>query len=277
MSAFSVLILTLNEQENLPRCLNSLNTCDDIVILDSHSTDNTVEIAEKAGARVYQRVFDDYASQRNYGLNDIEYKHPWVLMVDADETATPELVREINSVVDNGSDEKTLYRVRRKDYFMGKWIRRSSGYPTWFGRLMKIGHVSVERAINEEYHTIGEIGVLNEHLGHYPFNKGFHSWLEKHNRYSTMEAQFFVDGSGDEMKWYKIFNKDPVIRRKVIKYFVYKLPGRPLLMFFALYVVRRGFLDGRAGLTFCLLRSFYEFMISCKVKEIRLRGKGLPL
>ena len=142
---------------------------------------------------------------------------------------------------------------------------------------MKIGHVSVERAINEEYHTIGEIGVLNEHLGHYPFNKGFHSWLEKHNRYSTMEAQFFVDGSGDEMKWYKIFNKDPVIRRKVIKYFVYKLPGRPLLMFFALYVVRRGFLDGRAGLTFCLLRSFYEFMISCKVKEIRLRGKGLPL
>lgn len=276
-SSFSVLILTLNEQQNITTCLNSLTSCDDIVILDSYSRDKTIEIAETAGARIFQRKFDDYASQRNYGLSNIEYKHPWVLMVDADEFITHELLLEINNEIKYGSKSTTLYRLRRKEFFMGKWIRRSSGYPTWFGRLMKIGHVRVERAINEEYHTDGEVGILNEHLIHYPFNKGLDSWLEKHNRYSSMEAQLISVGGGGNAKWYNLFSKDPVIRRKVIKHYVYKLPGRPLLMFLALYFVKRGFLDGRAGITFCLLKSFYEFMITCKVKELKLRQNNKPL
>jgi len=273
----SVLILTLNEEINLPGCLDSVRWCDDIVIFDSFSTDQTVKIAKAAGARVFQREFDNYASQRNAALMEVEYKHPWVLMVDADEKVSPELFKEINTTIPVDNGEITLYRMRRKDFFLGKWIRRSSGYPTWFGRLIKIGHVWVERAINEVCATEGKVGHLKGHLLHYPFNKGFHSWFEKHNRYSTMEAELIVNSKRFAIKWGCIFNSDPAIRRKAIKSLFYRLPARPVLMFLALYFWRRGFLDGRAGLTYCLLRSFYEYMISCKVKEIRLRKMRMPL
>lgn len=278
VSAASVLILTRNEEANLPRCLASLTWCDDVVILDSHSTDETCKLGEAFGARIFQRHFDNYAAQRNFGLNEISYKHPWVLMVDADEEVSPELVVEMNSVLAAGDNEICLYHMRRKDFFLGRWIKRSSGYPTWFGRLMKIGHVRVERAINEEYHTDGQIGLLNEHLHHYPFNKGFSAWLEKHNRYSTMEAELICSGSRNNIPRFKdFFGSDPTDRRRAVKALVYRMPFRPLLMFFALYIIRGGFLDGSAGLKFSVLRACYEFMINCKVQELRHRKEGLPV
>jgi glycosyltransferase involved in cell wall biosynthesis len=265
----------LNEEMNLPRCLDSLQWCGDVVVLDSFSSDGTEKIAKERGARFVQRQFDDYASQRNYGLNGIEYKHEWIFMVDADETVSKELADEIESLPDDAS--VAMYRLRRKDFLMGKWIRRSSGYPTWFGRLMRKGKVRVERAINEEYHTDGGIAHLNNHFFHYPFNKGFHDWFEKHNRYSTMEAQSLTNGEAAKLRLRDLFVRDPVLRRKAIKNIVYRLPGRPVLMFCALYFVRLGFLDGAAGLRFCILRSFYEYMISCKMKEIQLRNKGFSV
>jgi hypothetical protein len=167
--------------------------------------------------------------------------------------------------------------MRRKDFFLGRWIKRSSGYPTWFGRLIKVGHVRVERAINEEYNTDGYIGFLQGHLHHYPFNKGFSAWLEKHNRYSTMEADLMVKGGIDAPALSDLFGRDPANRRRAIKSLVYRMSFRPLLMFVALYVFRGGFLDGRAGLSFCLLRSFYEFMINCKAQEVHLRQNNMPL
>ena len=273
---FSVLVLTLNEQENILNCLQSLSGCEDIHLLDSYSIDKTVEIAKGLGASVVQRKFDNYASQRNYGLNSISFKHQWILMVDADETVPPQLIKEINQVLENDDDSVTLYRMRRKDFFMGKWIKRSSGYPTYFGRLLKAGCVQVTRSINEEYHTAGEVGLLNGHLHHYPFNKGFHEWFEKHNRYSSMEAELKHAGL-EKIKILDFFSKDPVVRRKVVKAFVYRLPFTPVLMFLALYIFRLGFLDGRPGLVFCLLRSFYEFMINCKVLELKLKEKTMSL
>ena len=134
----SVLILTLNEEQNLPVCLPSLDWCDDVVILDSYSDDKTEELALAAGARFVQRPFDNYAALRNYGLNDISYKHEWLLMVDADETVPSELVTEMQNQLKTGSTDTTIYRMRRKDHLFGKWIKHSSGYPTWFGRLIKI-------------------------------------------------------------------------------------------------------------------------------------------
>jgi glycosyltransferase involved in cell wall biosynthesis len=277
MANFSVIILTLNEQDNLDNCLSALQNCNDIVILDSFSTDRTEEISRAYGARFFQRRFDNYAAQRNYGLNEITYKHGWLLMVDADEVVPPELIAEMQRVVENKGDDNTIFRMRRKDHFLGQWIKRSSGYPTWFGRLLKIGFVRVERAINEEYVTDGEVGYLENHLYHYPFNKGFSSWLEKHNRYSTMEAELIVSGGLASPVFKDLFAKDPTERRKAVKAIAYRIPGRPLLMFIGLYFLRGGFLDGRAGLTFCILRSFYEFLISCKVRELRLRAQSLLL
>ncbi len=272
----SALILTLNEELNLRRCLESLKWCDDILVLDSYSKDKTEEIARSFGARFVQRKFDNYAAQRNFGLEEIEYKNPWVLMVDADEIWPYELAREIDTEIGWSDNNICLYSFRRKDFFMGKWLRRSSGYPTWTGRLVKLGHVRVKRSINEEYYTEGSVGFIKGHFFHYPFNKGFAAWIDKHNRYSDMEAGL-IFRKAERINWRNLISKDPTVRRRSIKTMVYKMPGRPFIMFFVLYFFRGGFVDGRAGLIYCFLRSFYEFMISCKVIEYRLRQKGLPL
>jgi glycosyltransferase involved in cell wall biosynthesis len=273
----STLIITLNEEINLSNCLASLSWCKDIVVLDSYSSDGTEQIARGAGVRFFQRSFDDYASQRNFGLSEIVYKNPWVLMVDADEVVPKTLADEIGNVLNLPENKISLYYMRRKDFFLGKWIKYSSGYPTWFGRLARIGDVIVQRPINEEYHTSGRKGFLKEHLFHYPFNNGFHRWIEKHNQYSKMEAELLANKRAPELRWINLFSKDPPIRRKTIKSLIYRLPGRPILVFLILFIVRGGVLDGRAGLTYCLLKAYYEFIIDCKIKEIVIRQKGQPL
>ncbi len=160
MSAVSVLILTLNEEGNLAECIDSCGWSDDIVIFDSMSQDRTVEIARAKGARVFERRFDNYAAQRNAALTTVSYQHEWVLMVDADERVPPDLVAEMQTAVAAVGDEVAMFRMRRKDYFLGKWLRRSSGYPSWFGRLVRLGRVRVEREVNEEYIAQGRV----EHL-----------------------------------------------------------------------------------------------------------------
>jgi len=274
----SVLILTLNEEINLPSCLESVAWSDDIVVFDSFSADGTVEIARAAGARVVQRKFDNYAAQRNAALTDVDYRHPWVLMVDADERWPEALGREIARALEaDSAGAVSLYHFRRKDMSLGRWLRRSSGYPTWAGRLVRRGHVRVERGINEEYHTDGGKAYLQGHFLHYPFSKGFTCWLERHNRYSTMEAAALVEEVRGRAGWAGLFSRNPVARRKAQKQLAYRLPGRPLLVFLYLYLFRMGFLDGRPGLIYCTLRMIYEYMIDLKVRELRRREKGLPI
>lgn len=274
----SVIVLTFNEEANIGRCLDSVVWCDDVVVLDSHSTDATRDIAAAKGARVELRVFDNYANQRNHALKDIGYKHPWVLMLDADEVVPDDLKAELLAVLARDDADATLYRLRRKDYFMGTWLKHSTNYNSlWFGRLMRLGRVWVERTINEEYHTDGVTRDLQTALVHYPFNSGLSAWVAKHNRYSSMEAELIVSGGGRDWRWGQLFDADPVLRRKALKALVYSLPGRPLLMFFGRYVVTGGILDGRAGLMFCLLKTWYEYLIDCKVRELRRRAQGLPV
>jgi len=273
----SVLILTLNEEANLPACLESVRYSDDLVVFDSFSSDHTVEIAKAAGARVIQRTFDNYAAQRNAALTEVTYRHPWVLMLDSDECLSPSLRAEIEQVLSRPDEKITLYRMRRKDMFLGRWLRRSSGYPTWFGRLVRLGHVWVEREVNEEYHTDGQVGFLRKHLIHHPFNKGASYWFERHNRYSSFEALALIQESKAGLGCSELFSKDPVLRRKALKRLAYRLPGRSLIAFSYLYFFRLGFLDGKAGLFFCALRCFYEYMIDVKVAELRRREQGLSL
>jgi glycosyltransferase involved in cell wall biosynthesis len=273
----SVLILTLNEEANLVGCLDSLSWCDDIVVLDSFSTDRTVDIARERGARLYQRAFDNYASQRNFGLREVSYGHPWVLMLDADERVPEDLRAEMHAATSQAPDQVALFRMRRRDYLFGRWIRRSSGYPTWFGRLVRIGRAWVERPINEEFHADGEVANLAGHLDHYPFNKGFSAWIEKHDRYSTMEARLRAVESREDERWSGLFDPDPARRRRAHKDWLNGMPMRPLVVFAGLYFIKGGVLEGRAGLTFSLLRAWYEYFIDCKALELRRRASGLPL
>jgi glycosyltransferase involved in cell wall biosynthesis len=272
----SVLILTLNEELNLPGCLESVAWSDDIVVFDSFSSDRTVEIAKAAGTRVVNHKFDNYAAQRNAALTEVMYKYPWVLMVDADERITPETRVEIEQITSKETNT-TLWRIRRKDMFQGQWLKRSNGYPTWFGRLFRLGGVWVEREINEEYHTDGQVGYLKTHLIHYPFNKGINFWIERHNRYSSMEAAALVRETKTKLDLRDLFSADPTMRRKSLKQLAYRLPFRPFIVFCYWYLFRFGFIDGIPGLTYCRLRAIYEYMIDLKVKELRRRKRDLPV
>jgi glycosyltransferase involved in cell wall biosynthesis len=274
----SVLILTLNEELNISGCLQSVKWSNDVVVLDSHSSDATTRIAVEHGARVVKRSFDNYAAQRMFGLTCIAYANSWVFMLDADERVTAELRNDLFAIAANPPTAATLGMIRRRDHLFGRWIKKSSGYPTWFGRFAKLGQVWVERPINEEFHTLGDTIFLQSHLDHYPFNKGFAEWFAKHDRYSTMEAALRVEGKNSQTgRLIAIFSKDPLLRRRTLKAFAYSLPCRPILMFLGLYIVRGGFMEGRAGLTFSLLRAWYEFMIDCKCRELERRQRGLPI
>lgn len=264
----SAVVLTYNEEGILGQCLEALSFVDHILVFDSFSTDRTLEVAKKHRAVVVQREFDDYASQRNAALASVPEKYDWVVMVDADEIVTPELQKEILLKVSE-SKETTLFRVRRKDMFQNRWIKQSSGYPTWFPRVFRNGTVTVTREINEEYETTGHIENLKEHLVHYPFNKGMSWWFEKHNRYSAMEAKKMLEELKEPIPFSYFFSKDPMQRRKAQKRLVYRLPFRPQLIFIFLYFVRGGFRNGKAGYTFCRLRQSYEWMIDVKFKGLK--------
>jgi glycosyltransferase involved in cell wall biosynthesis len=277
MNSVSILILTLNEESNIADCIDSCAWSDDIVVFDSLSKDRTREIALSKGARVVERAFDNYAAQRNAALTQVTYKHPWVLMVDADERVPPDLAAEIATSIDKADADIAIFRMRRKDFFLGRWLKRSSGYPTWFGRLMRVGRVRVEREINEEYIADGGIGYLQSHLHHYPFNNGVAYWFERHNRYSSMEAIAKVSVQLDPVISRNMWSSDPIERRRSLKRLLYKVPFRPLIVFFYLYVVRLGILDGRAGFYFSRMRAIYEFLIDLKVLEAKRRQRGCAI
>ncbi|HVY22543.1 MAG TPA: glycosyltransferase family 2 protein [Steroidobacteraceae bacterium] len=269
MNNISVVILTLNEEANLSACLESCSWCDDIVVFDSYSTDRTVDIAQQHGARVEQRAFDNYAAQRNASINDVNYKHPWLLMIDADERVPPSLAAEIHEAVRRPDSDVVMFRMRRKDFFFGRWLRRSSGYPTWFGRLIRPGQVHVKREVNEEFVANGKVQQLNEHLHHHPFNKGIAWWYERHNRYSTMEAAATLSERTERIEWKALFGTDPVERRRALKQIAYRIPARPLMVFIYLYILRLGILDGLPGYYFCAMRASYELMIDVKVRALK--------
>ena len=224
-----------------------------------------------------ERPFDDYASQRTAALRLLAEDTVWAFFVDADERVPVDLSAEVQTVVSAAPPDLTLFFMRRRDHFGGRWLRRASGYPTWFGRLGRVGAFRIERSINEQYVTSGSSGYLKCHLDHFPFSKGISWWVERHNSYSSMEAGLFETGPLHPPTPQWALTRDPQGRRASLKALAYRLPGRPLLAFFYLYVLRAGFLDGSAGLKYCILRSVYEYFVDLKVWEAKQRRLGLPL
>jgi len=262
----SVLVLTIDEAVNLKRCLESTPWRDDVHVLDSGSADGTVDLAKSLGAHVHYRRFTTYSEQRNAGLA-LPFKHSWLLMLDADEQVTLELAGEIEDFIETAPATYSMAIMRRKDMFLDRWLRRSSGYPSWFPRLFRVGSVRVERAINEEYVADGERHKLRGHLVHYPMAKGLDYWFERHNRYSRMEAEVLAkERLGRPIRFSHLYDSDPLLRRAATKRIAYSLPARPFLMFLYLYILRGGFLDGRPGYIFATMRLAYELMIDAKTE-----------
>jgi len=267
----SVLVLTFNEEVNLGACLTSLSWSDDIVVIDSLSTDRTVEIARDMRARVVERRWESEWEQRTASLR-VGFKYPWVYNPDADEVTPQSLSDEMRKVVADCCRAEVAYRVRFKHMFMGRWLKHSSLYPTWVVRLFRPERVRFERMVNLRYVIDGPVGTLKQHFEHYPFNKGFNAWIDKHNRYSSQEAQEALKTrQTGAMPWPALISRDPVRRRDALKELSFRLPFRPALRFFYAYVLRFGFLDGLPGLTYCQLMAWYEYMIDLKIKEIERR------
>jgi len=265
----SVLIMTFNEEINLPACLASLAWCDDIVILDSFSDDRTVEVARAAGARVYQRRYDSEDRQRMYGLTEIKFKHAWVYTPDADEITPADLRDEMLAIAADPSRPEVFFKARYKNIFMGQWIRYASLYPTWITRFVRPDRVRFERSVHSTA-SGGPEGKLQAHFIHYSFNKGLAAWYDKHNRYSTAEADLSAHpGAERNIDWGGLLSSEAVRRRRALKSLSRHLPCRPSLRFLYMYVVRGGFLDGKPGYLYCRLLAAYEFMIVIKTEEQR--------
>ena len=281
-----MLILTKNEECDLPGCLRLLTGVDDIVIYDSLSTDSTRDIALKAGARFVQRPgFDgskafggNEAEHRTWGIREIEYKHPWLFVIDADERLTPEAAAELQTIATTHDPKFVAYRIRRRDFFYGRHLCHVQTSP-WYIRFFRPEFVHYERLVNPITVVDGAVGDLQHPLDHYPFSKGLSHWFARHNTYSNFEAQQILQNRANQERFSlsaAFLEPDFNRRRFHQKELFYRLPARPLIKFLLLYILMRGFLDGRPGFTYALLQSIYEAMIVMKVQELELQQASLP-
>ena len=265
----SILVLTKNEEKDLPGCLKSVLWSDDIHVYDSFSEDNTVAIAHSFNAKVTQRIFDNWAAHQNWGLQNIPFKYEWVFYIDADERVTPELVTNIKTAIENPG-ECVAFRIQRRDFFMERWLKHVQTSPFYL-RLFRPEKMRYERLVNPVSLPDGPIGQLEGYLDHFPFSKGISHWLERHNSYSSLEAKQIVNNrlNSEKFSIYKaVFSQDFHQKRFHQKELFYRSPGRPLIKFILLYILKRGFLDGKAGFTYALLQSIYEYMIVLKTQEL---------
>jgi glycosyltransferase involved in cell wall biosynthesis len=277
----SVIIPVKNEERNLTACLESVGWADEVWVVDSRSADSTVGIAEARGAKIAQ--FDyagGFPKKKNWALMNLPLKHDWVLLLDADERVTPELEREIREVLSSGGQADGYY-VNRKLIFLGRWIKHCGWYPSWnlrlfkhrLGRYEKLEAGDVENAGDVEVHEHvvleGRVGYLKNDLLHEDFKSIYH-FIERHNRYSNWEARVYhnlASGVEPEHSIGASLLGSPLERKRFIKRLWARAPFRPLLRFVWMYVVKRGFLDGRPGLIFCTLMTMHEAVISAKIYE----------
>jgi glycosyltransferase involved in cell wall biosynthesis len=268
----SVLIPTLDEELNLPECLDSVCWADQVFVVDSFSQDRTVEIARAAGAEVVQHAFESYSRQKNWALDSLPFAHEWVLILDADERVPPALRSEIERVLAHPSDCAGYY-LNRKFIFLESWIRHAGWYPSWNLRLFRhrLGRYD-DREVHEHVVLDGPAGYLRNDLLHLD-RRPLEAFIARHNRYSTLEARarFAVETRSEARARLPLkLLGSPVERKRLLRERVWpSVPAKPLALFVYMYVLRRGFLDGRAGLALCAFHAFQEFMVGLKLDELR--------
>lgn len=264
---FSVLILTKNEEVNIGPCLDSVAWCDDVVVLDSQSADRTREIAAARGARIFERKFDDFGAQRNYALDHVDFRHPWVFHLDADERFNDALRRECDEVI--AKDTHSAYFVANRIIFLGRWIRHSSQFPYHQVRLVKRGEARFAKAGHgqKENSPSRGAGYLQTPYDHLNFSKGIADWVDRHNRYSSEEAAEGEQLREGRIPLGEVMSSDPLARKRTLKRLHARLPARWLFKFSYLYCFKGGFLDGYPGFVYCTLNGFYDFLIAVKIKE----------
>ena len=274
-SKIAGVVLTLNEEQDLARALQSLSWCDELLVLDSGSTDSTQQVAELCHARFIQHRQDPpflITDQRNWALDHCGLSSDWVLFLDADEEVGPKLVQAIKPSIHMGS-KLDAYELTPRYWFLGRWLKRTQGYPNWHPRLIRRGATCFEGGVWESFAPDSRVGRIFVPCVHYAFSKGFDDWLERHRRYSTWDAEqivaFLTTRKSTTLatrrwRWMRLF----------LSQFWWL---RPSLRFLQKYVLQAGFLEGWQGLLFALMMAGYDMMTVIKVIELLRRQKNLPL
>lgn len=266
---FSIFILTHNEERDIAACIESALGSDDVIVVDSCSTDRTQDIASEYPVRFVPHVFVSHGQQRTWMLENIPCKYDWAYILEADERMTPALFAECLGAI---TDPQLVgYYVAEQVMFMGTWIRRSTQFPRYQLRLLKRGQVWFDDYGHTEREVVtGPTGFLRATYPHYTCSKGLSRWIEKHNRYSTDEAQETIRQlQTGRVDWQAmLFGRSEVERRRALKDLSLRLPLRPLTRWLYMVIILGGWLDGQAGLAWCTLQAFYEYLIVLKVREI---------
>lgn len=272
----SILLPIRNEAANLPRALASVAWAGEIVVVDSGSTDGSVEIARHQGATVVQFKFNGiWPKKKNWALENIKFRHEWVFILDADEVLPPETADELAGIIATDGAGCEGYWINRRFMFMGTWLKHAY-YPNWnlrffrhrLGRYERMVRGATESGDNEVHEHIivrGHTGRLQAEMDHYAFPT-IAIFVEKHNRYSNWEARLEVEGEAlagtGPQSW-------RVRARRWLRQASRRLPFRPTLRFLYVYLWQRGFLDGRPGYYFAQLHAVYEFLSVAKAAELR--------
>ena len=267
----SIIILTKNEEKDLPRCLEAISWCDDVHVLDSGSTDETVLIAKNFGASVSFNEFISFGKQRNHALTNLQIKYDWILFLDADEVVTPAFKIELFQKTSNAENNVAGYYCCWKMILEDTWLKHCDNFPKWQFRVLRkeratftdFGHGQKEGDVD------GDIKYIEEPYLHYGFSKGWYQWMERHNKYSSQEAKARFD---NKLPFKDIFESNTSKRNPALKSLLSKLPGWPFLRFVQAYIFSLGFLEGKPGFIYCTNMAYYEFLIQIKMRELKMQS-----
>lgn len=274
----TVVILTLNEEVNLPDALASCaGWCDDVHVVDSGSTDATVALATEAlGAEnVHHHGFESFGKQRNWAIEHVPAKHDWIFHLDADERFTPALVEELHqrlAVSPREAEALDAFRCPHKMMMHGTWLRRSEGYPVYQVRLFHRARMRfVDHGHGQREDPAAKLGTLVEPYLHEAYRRGIDDWVARHNVHSRKEAQALLalEREGGAPGLLGCLSTDRTRRRRALKHWSWKLPGRPWLRWFSILFLQRGFLDGPAAWRYAELMRLYDQMTGAKVRWMR--------
>lgn len=278
-NTISAIILTKNESKHLPRCIQSLKgICDDIVVVDCFSDDNTVELAKSMGARVYQHSWKNYATQFNYGVYNCDIQSEWIWRIDADEFLDKGLGESVKEAVANCADDVNGIYVRKRIDFMGRSLLHGGWYPSYHLKVFRRNHGDCENRWMDEHIRIFDGKTITVEKGD-QVDANLNDltwWTDKHNGYATREMldmllmEYEMDDKAKEVSP-KLFGTEEQRKRWLkLKYIKSPLFIRPFINFFLRYVCKAGFLDGKEGFLWHILQGFwYRMLVDAKIFEFK--------
>jgi glycosyltransferase involved in cell wall biosynthesis len=270
-AAITVIIPTRDEALHIRRCVAAARPLGGVIVVDSGSSDATARIAREHGAEVVEHAWEGHAAQKNWALDTLDITTPWVLFLDADEYLTDATRAAIRKAAASASANG--FELPRAYVFLGKRLRYAWWYPDYQLRLFRRGRGRFEdRRVHEHVIVDGAVAQIDEPIMHENL-KGLSAFIDRHNRYSDLEAAEIASPS--RVRKQGSLRGSWAQRRRALKDRIWwRMPARPLVRFLWLYILRRGFLDGRRGLLFCQLIAMYDLMIDAKLTELRLtRGR----